>query len=86
MASVATDEGSASVEDDERLGGRGPADQAQEPAARESDPDEKIEPLISMELAKLRDAAARWRGSRGEGEGGRRALQPVAFEKVRKNG
>lgn len=65
-----------------------------EPLPRESDPDEAIEPLIRAELAKLREAAARWRvsasgGGVGGGGGGSgvgsptKVLRPAAFEKVR---
>lgn len=51
------------------------------PTAKESDPDEQIEPLIRAEFAKLRQAAERWSGKGGGGKG--RTLQPAAFEKVR---
>lgn len=55
--------------------------------ARESDPDETIEPLIRTELAMLREAAAKWRVSSEAREAGKRLpLQPVAFEKVRVGG
>lgn len=66
------------------------------PSPKESDPDDIIEPLIRLELAKLREAAVRWRlgvgdcGDRvegreravGGGQGKRVELRPVEFEKV----